>query len=265
MVLEREATVDAFYLSANTGGADRWVGNVKLSGMIRALGHSPPSSVFPGQQFDLEATLTGITGSGNGEVISLINGVTQEPPGYVMCTKMEIHVPRYHPQQENLVYYVVHFGPGGSDIAISTTTPPTDTGTPAIFNVKGLGILLDGVAEDGVMESHLVITNSGVQEIDSSANGYWYTPRANIDWTLKYVRTYQNYAALPTPNAMGTVQQQVTSSLGWTLSYGRVLPVRINPDRKKTSVLEAEVTIEKCENGTSMGSISTPAGVQMWP
>ena len=243
--------------ASNVAGADRGAGNIFIRGAYSAWGHTPPTGVFPGKTLALSFTITGITGGGNGEVASV--------PA-VMCTRLQVVVPTYDPQQRNRVYYVVHFGPAGYDLAITTAAPPTDAAAPSFENVKGLGCSLSGTPLDGVQDMELDIRNLAQEDIDSSYNGIWYVPEGNIDWSFTVHRAVSALASLPTVNSVCPILMNVTPSLNWGINYGRVLTAgKAVFNRAQTRVLSHESVLEKCSYGTSSGSILNPAGTSLWP
>lgn len=253
--LDRGCTARPVFASNTQGGADRASGNLYIRGYYYAWGGYPPAGVFPGETFALTFT---------------INGTEVASATAVMCTGLEVFAPTYDPSQRNRCYYVVHFGPAGYDLVL-TGAVPTDTASPMFYNVKGLAATLDTVAQDGTQDMHLQIRNLAQESIDSSYNGIWYVPAGNIDWTFRYKRAIASLASLPAVNSIVTAGMEIqnssgtTPALAWALAYGRVITSEGTYDRADEKTMTSEVVIEKCENGTDVGSIIDPLGVTQWP
>lgn len=266
--IDNRSTKSPMLASNLQGGADRPEGIRELQGYYWAWGDTPP--VFPNDLFDLRFTLDGNT------AVEVVNGSVAGIG--VRCRAIEIFAEPFDPKQDNMVYYLVHFGGAGNDFSTSATVP-TDTSAPVKYSTRGLGLQLDDATVCYIAGMHLKIQALAEPDWSSCLNGIAYFPAGPIDWSFNFAQRVKAWPQPATPGSlvypdldgvkkiyMATqTNADLSFKAGWTLEYGKLGRKSGEFDHKSRTPMTVEYLMEKSSLAADLGSIVDPAGVTQWP
>jgi hypothetical protein len=270
ILIHRKIDSRPIFASNGQGGAMRAVGNEDFEGVIRAFGHTPPAIAISG---DAKANSGNLAIPNNpfalGFWMDKPSGAQHVSCALVMPTRLDVYVPVSDPSKRNCIYYDLYFGACANPLVFDTSTAfAADTSTPTLYPVQGLSAVitpLSGSATTlgGIQHMMFSIWNHSEPEVVSNSLGVYYRPKSSIDWSLTYRQAINEIPI--TINTICQAQMQVTSGSAWSMSYGIVESHRgvYGPDEK--TLIATDVTIAKFDSGTTVGTVTTPGGVQIWP
>jgi hypothetical protein len=231
-------------VASNTDYAvDQGCGVKDWTGWYTSKGHT--GARFPGEGF----TFTGNLGNGKGAT------------GTAICDAIQVVADI---QNGQYIQCMTRFSCNG--VLTHGAAAATDETTPAPPCSQGMGVKLDGAAVGEVASWQFTLQARNKERVTSDTGGYRYRKAGPITGQFQYKFYYDDPAVLPSKDGIYVVRFDVTATLGWEWTWGKVTRIEPHWDPRGKEPPYATITgVFKPFSGTSQGSIITPAGATKWP
>ncbi len=229
-------------IPGGTGGA---AGNSDFNGGYRAYGHTP--LFWPGDSIDFKGTT--VDGS---------NGVSAT--GIVDAMDIRCNV-----EAGKLIEHTVYFSNNDSSGLVYGTPTADEGATPTIYS-SILRKVAWGGSDVNIRDWRLRLLAANRPYVDTSTNGWVMRRPGNIQGQWAYNIYEDNGANFPTRGDIQTIQFYVTDSEYWELQWGLVTQVGdwVADHEGARNVYAPIQGVWSGQDGTSIGSITNPAGAVKW-
>ena len=250
------AALSPYYASNTKGAGGHNAGNRDWSGSWDCYGHTP--AYMPGETVSFvgsESGTKGVTGS------AIVDSVTIN---WDIAGAKEIN-------------HTVNFSGNGA-ATVGAAVASIDTGTPDIFSCYNLAAVQlgddsstggDFAALANVKTAALTLTAANASTINSSSGGWTLRAAGNFTATLSITVDIDDISTLPAVNDAKAVRLYVDDTDYWEILWMRFGALsNIVVDKETNAIvgatLNANLVIICEDDGTTVGSITTPGAVSAW-
>lgn len=233
----------ATYKAGNTKSAEgAKCGIGDWQGFYLGYGHTP--AAFPGVDF----TFTGSTDGSKGAT------------GTAYCELIRI---LWDIKAGKLIEYMVQFsGNGALTVGAAVATDATVPDPPC---TESMGFSF-GTAVSAINYMELILRNPGKKYINSDTAGETRRKRGYLSGEFTVRMDEGDTSALPTRGQIAVAQFDVTDTLYWELTWGKIVKVIAGVDHESNEVVGSEVqgVFLPFDAGVE-GSLTNPASTEQWP
>lgn len=236
-----------FSTSDMAGGQGRASGNTDWKGWYRIYGHTPVD--FPGDDFTFAGdAMEGATGFGvTGDAI--IDRITIKAPG----------------EEGQLIESLVEFSAKDSDLTRGAASG-TAGAVAAVYSACERKVAVGGADVTDTRGWTLILSAKNRAYASSETECNIYRVAGIVDAQFEYKVYAEDADSLPTAGDIAIIKFYVTDTLFWQLTWGIFeAPMEWGGDREGQepvgSIIRGSFT---GQNGTSLGTIISPAPATLW-
>jgi len=237
-----------FATSDAPGAMGRAAGNYDWRGRYKAYGHSPLTTHLPGKTFTFEGDTDTSYGVSASAIVDRVTIECPVEPGGLISTLVEFS----NNDAAGLVRGSASSGGAGSSPAIISAITRKATWDGADVSIRGW---------------KLVLTCRNRPYVDTDSAGFVKRTVGNMDGQFEFGVYQDQPANLPTEGAIAIARFYVTATAYWELTWGIIERVfDYGGDHEGAENVSGAVRgFWTSQDGTSIGTIKTPAAANHWP